>query len=52
MDKNRFPIGVQRLLYAKYRTIDSELIDFVKFARKNLMPVSYALTRERTQVAA
>ena len=52
MDKNRVSTSVKRTLYARYPTLDQQVIQFINFARSERLPVSMRLIQAQAKLAA
>lgn len=52
LDANRVPLTVQRKTYATYPAIDSEVQNFISFARSERLPVSFRMIQDRALLAA
>ena len=51
-EENGIPLSVKRTLYAKYRAVEADVIDFIKYARSKLLSVTSTHIKARKLCAA
>ena len=48
----RIPHGMKRQLYARYREVDAEIMEFLQFGRSQILSVSKTILQQRARIAA